>query len=78
MPPDSTSARSPRGHQPDRATWYWPAPRSLSDGAYRLVDHFHLADWTDALKLIRDHGTIALPPSAAADAGRAGWRPVPT
>lgn len=32
----------------------------LSDGASRLVDRFHLADWTEALKLIRDHGPAAL------------------
>ncbi|MGE7439330.1 protein phosphatase 2C domain-containing protein [Kitasatospora sp. NPDC001175] len=32
----------------------------LSDGASRLVDRFHLADWGQALKLIHDHGPITL------------------
>ncbi|MEK2488574.1 protein phosphatase 2C domain-containing protein [Kitasatospora purpeofusca] len=32
----------------------------VSDGASRLVDRFHLADWPEALKLIHDQGPAAL------------------
>jgi len=32
----------------------------LSDGASRLVDRFELADWAEALRLIREQGPTAL------------------
>jgi hypothetical protein len=48
----------------------------LSDGASRLVDRFHLADWDDVLKLLREIGPqeVITQVRAAEDADPSGER----